>query len=122
MTDDDAVLAADDARLAALIAADFESLDRLLSDELVFVHGNGKQDGKRAFLDHARSGDIRYTAIGRDETTVRVSGDVAILCASIHVEVLMRGERLCASPVRYMGVWKKAAGAWRLLAMDNVRP
>jgi ketosteroid isomerase-like protein len=121
MTDADEVLAADDARLAALIAADVDALDRLCSDNLVLVHADGRQDGKAAFLEHARSGRLRYRSIVRNTTSVTVSGNVGIVCAAIAVEVTTNGEHR-ASPVRYMGVWTNAGGAWKLLAIDNVRP
>jgi len=121
MTDEDGVLAADDARLAALIAADVDALDRLCADDLVFVHANGRQDGKAAFLEQARSGHIRYRSIVRKTTSVTVAGSIAIVYASIEVEVTMNGEQR-ASPVRYMSVWTHGSGEWKLLAIDNVRP
>jgi ketosteroid isomerase-like protein len=121
MTDEDEVLAADDARLAALIAADVDALDRLCAGDLVFVHANGRQDDKAAFLEQARSGHIRYRSIMRKATSITVSGNIAIVYASIEVEVTMNGEPR-ASPVRYMSVWRNGAGGWQLLAIDNVRP
>lgn len=121
MTDEDGVLAADDARLAALIAADVDALDHLCARDLVFVHANGRQDDKAAFLEEARSGHIRYRSIVRTATSVTVSGNVGIVYASTAVEVMMNGERR-ASPVRYMSVWTNGSGAWKLLAIDNVRP
>jgi ketosteroid isomerase-like protein len=121
MTDEDGVLAADDARLAALIAADVDALDRLCADDLVFVHANGRQDDKAAFLEQTRSGHLRYRSIVRKTTNVTVSGGIAIVYASVEVEVTTNGERR-ASPVRYMSVWTKVGGAWKMLAIDNVRP
>jgi len=121
MTEHDAVLAADDARLAALIDADADALDRLFADELVFVHANGRQDDKPGFLAHTRSGHIHYRSIARGEHTVTVTGSVAILYATVNVEVTVAGEAR-TSPVRYMGVWTKRPAGWQLLAIDNVRP
>jgi ketosteroid isomerase-like protein len=121
MTDEDGVLAADDARLAALIAGNVEALDRLCADDLVFVHANGHQDGKTGFLEQTRSGHIRYRSIVRKTTNVTVSGTVAIVYASVGVEVTMNGEQR-ASHVRYMSVWTNGTGEWKLLAIDNVRP
>lgn len=120
MTDDDAVLAADEARLAAIVACDIEALDRLVRHELVFVHNDGRREGKAAFLEHTRSGRVRYRAIARGETDVRVSGDVAILCARAELDVTVAGEPR-TSPLRYMSVWTRGASGWRLLAIDNVR-
>jgi ketosteroid isomerase-like protein len=120
MTEDEAVLAADNARLQATIAGDYDVLDRLARDELTFVHANGRQDDKQTYLAAARGGRIRYRAIERSETSVKVTGNVAVLCASVNVEVTIEGSDL-ASPVRYMSVWTKDAGGWRMLAIDMVR-
>lgn len=122
MTDNDVVLAADDARLAALIAADADALDRLCADDLVFVHANGRQDDKAAFLEQARSGHIRYRSIERKTTSVTVSGSIGIVNASIEVQVTLSNGEHRASPARYMSVWTNGTGGWKLLAMDNVRP
>ncbi len=121
MTDNDAVLAADDSRLAAMIAADDRALDRLFADELVVVHANGVREDKPAHLESVRSGRLRYRTIVRKETQVTVAGNAGVVCGSLHVEVTVGGENK-SSPVRYMGVWTKRGDAWRMLAIDNVRP
>jgi ketosteroid isomerase-like protein len=120
MTDNDAVLAADDARLAALVTCDLDALERLVRAELVFVHADGRREGKAAFLEHTRSARVRYRAIARGETHVTVSGDVAILCARADLEVTVAGEPR-SSPLRYMSVWTRGMSVWQLLAIDNVR-
>src|ERR1700677_742084 len=120
MTDDEAVLAADDARLQALVACDLEALDGLLRAELVFVHADGRRDGKAAFLDHTRTGQVRYRAIARGDTQVTVSGNVAVVCARGELEVTIKGEPRSA-PLRYMSVWTQETPVWQMLAIDNVR-
>jgi hypothetical protein len=120
MTEDETVLAADNARLQATIAGDDDALDRLVAGELTFVHANGRQDDKQTYLDSVRAGRIQYRTITRSETTLRVTGNVAVLCASVNVEVTIEGNDL-SSPVRYMSVWTKNAGSWRMLAIDMVR-
>jgi ketosteroid isomerase-like protein len=120
MTDDDAVLAADDAHHAALIACDLDALDRLVHADLVFVHNDGRREGKAAFLEHTRAARVRYRAITRGETHVTVSGDVAVLNARAALEVTVAGEPR-SSPLRYMSVWTRGPSGWQLLAIDNVR-
>ena len=120
MTEVESVLAADGARLQAIIASDADALDRLSTAELTFVHANGRQDDKTTYLDSVREGRIRYRTITRGETTVKVTGGVAILCASMSVEVTIAGEAL-SSAVRYMSVWTKHTDDWQMLAIDMVR-
>jgi len=120
MTDNDAVLAADDARLNALIAGDFDALDRLLAADLVFVHTKGERDDKKTYLDSLRSGRIRYRAITRSETSVKVTGDVGILCGAVTLHATIDNDNR-SMPVRYMSVWARHAGGWQLLAIDTSR-
>jgi ketosteroid isomerase-like protein len=120
MTDDEAVLAADEARLTALVAGDIEALFGIVHEELVFVHADGRREGKAALLEHTRSGRVRYRAIARGETGVTVCGDIAILCARAELEVTVAGEPR-TSPLRYMSVWTRRPSGWQLLAIDNVR-
>jgi ketosteroid isomerase-like protein len=121
ITDNAAVLAADDARLTAIVAADLDTLERLLRPEFVFVHADGRVENKSGFLEYVRSGHIRYRAIARNEAAVTLAGDVAILCAAVQFDVTIHGEER-TSPARYMSVWTKGAGGWQLLAIDNARP
>jgi len=121
ITDNTEVLAADDARLTAIIAADVDTLERLLRPEFVFVHADGRLQNKPGFLEQVRSGHIRYRSIARNEAAVTLAGDVAILCAAVQFDVTIGGEER-TSPARYMSVWTKGAGGWQLLAIDNARP
>ena len=121
VTEDDAVLAADDARLQALLAGDVDALERLLSDDLVFVHANGRPDDKRGYIAYCRSGHIRYRAIARREPTVKIASGIAVLCAAADMDVTMDGTQRSAT-ARYMSVWTKTANGWKLLAIDMVRP
>ena len=121
VTENDAVLAADDARLQALLAGDVNALEPLLSDDLVFVHANGRQEDKRGYLAYCRSGHIDYRAIVRREPTLKFAAGVAVLCATVDMDVMLDGTRRSAT-ARYMSVWTKSAADWKLLAIDMVRP
>jgi ketosteroid isomerase-like protein len=119
--DNAAVLAADDARLTAIVAADVDALDRMLLPEFVFVHADGRLENKHGFLEYVRSGHVRYRSIARNEAAVTLAGGIAILCAAVQFDVTIGGEER-TSPARYMSVWTKGAGGWQLLAIDNARP
>jgi len=115
-----AVLAADDARLDAMARMDVDALAPILADELVFVHTNGHQDDKPAYLDALRSGRLRYRALTRREPSVRVAGNTAILTGMLTIEATVRGEDHTAQ-ARFLSVWTKDGSRWRMLAADMVR-
>ena len=79
------------------------------------------REDKPAHLESVRSGRLRYRTIERKDTHIAVAGNVAVVCGSVHVEVLVGGENK-SSPVRYMAVWTKRGDGWRMFAIDNVRP
>ena len=53
-------LAAEDERYAAQLQSDVNALDRLLADDLVYIHSNAQVDSKQAFIDSLRSGVVKY--------------------------------------------------------------
>lgn len=74
----EAVLAAEDAREAALIAHDVATLERLLDDGLVWIHSSGLVESKSGFFARAARSDIRYIAFRRSEENIRLYGAIAI--------------------------------------------
>ena len=73
------VLAADDARYAAMIAQDFDALGKLLADDLLYTHSTSATDTKAQYLAALRSGKYRYRAARREGVTVRIQGTIAIV-------------------------------------------
>ena len=59
----EAVLQAEQSRRLALLAGDLERLDALLSPQLVYIHSSGGQDSKASYLEHMRSGSLKYLSL-----------------------------------------------------------
>src|SRR6266511_2333478 len=55
--------AADDARVAAMTSADKAKLDATFSDDLLYVHSNGKSDTKASMIEALTSGKSAYHAM-----------------------------------------------------------
>ena len=115
------VLAADQARSAALLAADTKSLDRLLADDLRYTHSNGKVETKAIHID-AFAGGLRYARFQTSNLHGHViSPDVVVLTGSIDqrkgVPEKWKDYRLL-----FHAVWRKDAGAWRLASLQTVAP
>jgi ketosteroid isomerase-like protein len=118
MTADEATLvAADDARLAALVRADLDALDAMLAEQLVFVHTGGRQDDKTSYVGSLRSGRLRYRSLTRRAVAARIAGDVGILTGTLAMEVTAHGTDRSAD-ARFMTVWQRRDGAWLMLAAD----
>jgi len=113
------VLAVDDARTAALIAADRPALDRTLAGELRYVHSNGLTQDRATYLAAAVGGAMQYRVIKPLERQARpLSGTVALLTGSNHVEVVLNGKPLQAN-VLYTAVYVQEGGAWKMTAWQS---
>ncbi len=113
------LLAVDDGRTAALIAADREALDATLADELRYVHGNGLVQDRAAYLDAAVGGAMTYTAITPLERRLRLlAPQVALLTGANRVAVRLDGKPLQLD-VLYTAVYVQQEGAWKLTAWQS---
>jgi ketosteroid isomerase-like protein len=119
-TDLEAVLAADAARRAALVAADVDALAPLLDDELVFVHSSGNRDDKARVLAAVGSGAVEYRSIDLDRVVGHVVGDVAYLEGNILMEAVNGGTPTTVD-ARFLCVWVRSPDGWRLAAWQNTK-
>ncbi len=108
------VFAADDARTAALIAADRPALERTLAEQLHYVHSNGLVQDRAAYLGAAIGGAMQYTTITSLQRQARPLADAVVaLTGSNHVEVVLDSKPLQAT-VLYTAIYVREGGAWKL--------
>ena len=102
-------------RYAALIGADWQALDALLSDDFFYNTGGGALLTKNDFVDLMKSGVAVVRKASREEAGVRQYGEVALLTGVAHVDVTLKGEDKTLHS-RYLHVWVKEGESWRLVA------
>ncbi|WP_204773029.1 nuclear transport factor 2 family protein [Leifsonia flava] len=76
------LLAVEERRCQALLAADVATLDELFDDSIVHIHAPGLTHDKAQLLEHVATRQA-YLSIIRGELDVRLVGDVAILTGPI---------------------------------------
>lgn len=115
------VLAAEDARFAAMVSADAEALRGWLAANLEYVHTTGEVDDRERLIESITSRARRYLAIDPLERRVEMTGmDSAYVqgLAEFRVEA---GDRKLQFRARYLAVYAREEGAWRLRAWQNLR-
>jgi uncharacterized protein (TIGR02246 family) len=117
---EDAVRAADAARIKAFIAADRTALGSLLGEDLTYTHSSGKLDGKAAIIDAITSGKTQYHSMTPEDVVVRLYGDVAILTGLAAVNVTNDG-KLLDLKLRFTSVYAKRDGRWQFVAWQSTR-
>jgi hypothetical protein len=117
------ILAVEKSRTSALEHSDLTALDKLLADDLTYVHASGKVDSKTSFLDALRSGDLRYLSWEPGDLQVRLLTNTAVLTGTYHVRAI--DQRMQADPldvqIIVLGVYAKRAGRWQQVAWQSTR-
>jgi len=115
-----AVLAAQDKRVAATLAADVATLDGMMTADLTYTHSSALSEGKQEFLDALRTGKYRYKSTRFDERRVRLYGDAAVVSGVCRVEVTSSGRELDIR-LRFTELYVKQAGAWKMALWQSTR-
>ncbi len=117
-----AVLRADDARLKAMMAGDAAVLAAVFSDELVFVHSDGRRESKREYVKNLTAGDTAYAdAKTSDVQAQRVSADVIVLTGAQSMRKKL-GAEWSQIDLRFQSVWRDESGVWRMVAWLSMKP
>jgi hypothetical protein len=80
-------VASEEARFAALSVNDVDALDRLLEEDLHYVHANGLVENKAEFLRKIRSGERRYQRFSSRSRKVHHEGGFTFVFGEAAVEV-----------------------------------
>lgn len=115
------ILAADDARIAAMKARDGEKLAAVFSDELHYAHSNGIVDTKQSFMQVLTSGATRY--MGYDHVERKVTFPVpgmALVSGQARIQA-ETAKGSMDSVLSYLSVWRLEEGQWRFLAWQSCR-
>jgi ketosteroid isomerase-like protein len=111
------VTAAMESLKQAMLHRDGAALDKLLSDDLVYIHSAGQAETKAQFIQSIVSGRSKVTRLDFSGTVVRAYGDTALY---------QGGVDLYHSPtdivhMNILHVWVKRSHGWKLVARQATR-
>jgi len=113
--------AADDARVAAMISADPAKLAAVFSDDLLYVHSNGKPDTKTSFVAAISAGRSVYHSVTYEQREFReVSPGLVLMTARCRVQL----GKTAPHNELYLSVlaaYRLEKGAWRFLAWQSAK-
>jgi hypothetical protein len=111
---------AEQSRFVAQVDADARILDKLLDDDLEYVHSNGELDSKKSFIDSLTSGTRDYVSSVATIETVRFFGDVGVIRGKVKVTVASNGKSQDLH-IGYTDVWLWKNGSWKMTAWRSAR-
>ena len=116
-----AVLAAQDKRIALTVAGDLAGIGAAMSDDLTWTHSNANVETKAEFLEAIRSGKYRYKSMTFDDRRVRLHGDAtAIVSGTCRVQVTASGRDIDIR-LRFTELFVKQGGAWKMALWQSTR-
>ena len=115
------VLAAEDARFTAMVAADAGEMRRWFADDLVYVHSTGQVESRDQLIESITSGRTRYVAVTPVERqVVPLGASAAVVRGRGRFQVTAGGNALDLQ-IRYLAVYGKQDGVWRLRSWQSLR-
>jgi ketosteroid isomerase-like protein len=111
-----AVLALEDQWTDALVKADTGFLERLYTDDIVYVHTNGTVNTKSQVIEGMKSGKAKYLSVERSDVKVQDYGDTQIVTFRAVIKV-----NTVTLPSRMIHVFVRRNGTWRMAAYQSTR-
>ena len=123
---DVSLLVTDVARFAdafdrAQITKDRAALERMVADDLVFVDGTGKRQGRREFIDGWTAPGDRYDPVTlTDRVILPLGRDAVVVSAETVLTGTSDGKRF-ASRFRFADTFVRVRGEWRATHIQVTR-
>ncbi len=117
------VLATEQARTAALEHSDLATLERIMADDVTYIHASGKVDTKKSYLDAIRGGQLHYISWRPMNLHVRTVGSGAVINGEYAVRVT--DSRVQSTPfdinIFILTVYERHNGQWQQIAWQSTR-
>jgi ketosteroid isomerase-like protein len=107
-------------RFNAFLKSDAAALDKLLSPDLIYTHGDGRVVDKATFIAELKTGDFKYVSIEADDPRIRIFGDTAIVTSRAGMQVINKGAPAKIRIV-YTNVHLRRNGSWQMVAWHATR-
>ena len=119
------VLAVEQARVAAFVSKDTATLDKLLREDLTYVHASGRVDNKKSLIEAIQTDQLHYTSMTNKAIHVRLDppGHTAVLNGEYAVKVINRGgnPEILDLNVFFLAVYLHSKNGWQLIAWQTTR-
>jgi ketosteroid isomerase-like protein len=117
------VLETEHARTTALEHSDLPALERIMADDVTYVHASGRVDTKKSYLEAIRSGRLHYISWRSRNLHVRTLGNCAVIDGEYAVRVT--DSRVQAAPfdinIFILTVYQRRNGQWQQIAWQSTR-
>ena len=105
----------------AQLAKDREALERMVADNLVFIEGSGRRQGKREFIDGWTAPGDHYDPVTlADRVVLPIGPDAGVVSAETVLSGTSGGQRF-SSRFRFSDTFQRTGGQWRAVHIQVTR-
>jgi hypothetical protein len=115
------VKAADDARVAAMIAPDPEKLDAILSDGLHYAHSSKLIENKAEHIASLTSRRLIYQKINFETRDFRIVAPGVVLSKGRALVEVGGSRQIFLVDINFLALWRLENQRWRLYAWQSSR-
>jgi ketosteroid isomerase-like protein len=108
----------EDRRFQAMIDGDFDTLGKLLGDDLIYTHSTAQADTRAEYLALCKKGVFKYLKIERPIETIQVYGDTVVVTGNVQMEAIVEGKPKLLNS-RYTDVWIKGREGWQMVVWQS---
>ena len=114
------IIELDRQRMAAMGSRDIPALNRLIADDLIYIHSSARVDTKATLIGAMESGATVYRSVVPSEVTAQDLGDAVVLTGVAAIEVTSGGNAM-SFRVRFADVYAKRAGSWQMVTWQSTK-
>lgn len=111
------ILRLEEQRFAAQVAKGYDFLDKIFSDDLVYIHSNGVVHNKEEYIQSIKNGKSAYNKIDIDKEDVRVyNKNTAVINGKIYISFPTIRAHLI-----YTVVYIKKNKDWKVVSWQSLK-
>ena len=114
------VISAEMARYEAQTGDDFIAMDRIIAEDLVYIHSSSVLDDKQAYIGSMRSGTVKYRTMRLLDYKVRIYDCLAIMTGTARFEVTVKGSDITVD-LRFTEAWARRGDALQFVSWQATR-
>ena len=115
-----AIIELDAKRMAASVSKDYDTLNQLIADDLIYTHSSARMDTKQSLIGNMRSGSTVYTAMAPSEVVAQDLGDAVVLTGVCAISV-MSGGKPNSFRVRFTDAYAKRPSGWQMVTWQSTK-
>lgn len=114
------VMDLDRQRMAAMGNKDTATLEKLIADDLIYVHSSARLDTKTTLIGAMTAGTTVYASVEPSNVSAQDLGSAVVLTGEASIKVTSNGTPM-AFRVRFADVWANRNGNWQMVTWQSTK-